>query len=121
MRVKKSATGSVKFIRSFSFARSLRRSGEEPAASKTRFSFHVSRSCRVPAPVGRETENEKRETALLPGRLTDARNFSAQCQPAEAQAAKAEFAQEAARAAADMTAIPLPYPKFGLLQCLGDM
>jgi hypothetical protein len=87
----------------------------------SRITFYVSRSCHVPAPLGRETENEKRETALLPGRLANARDFSAQCQPAETQAAKTKLAQEAARAAADVTTIPLPHPKLGFLQCLGDM
>src|ERR1700733_7494705 len=105
MRVRKSATGSVKLmlspsssVRSGLYIDQGQRTSEDGVA------------CRL-SPV--------RQVAVgswpsLPGRLHDTWNLAAQGKPAEAQTAYAELAQECARAAAQLAAVVLARGKLRL-------
>ena len=66
------------------------------------------------------SDRTRRRAVVLPGRLHDPRNLTAQCQSAEAQPAKAELAQVSARASAQLATIVLTRRELGLLVVLGD-
>src|SRR5215469_6916981 len=119
IRVRKSATGSVRFIHSPSspvrsrvFART---SGDvcyryciQTSASKA---VARMRSLGVRTPAKGRTWSG---TSILPARLHNARNFSLKGERAEAEAADAELTKESTRAAAELAAIVLPGLKLRL-------
>src|SRR5437870_3722461 len=98
MHASMSATGSVKFMVLLLLSRPFSPLSGEPATARTtQLCAHLSR---VPCErVGTLT--------LLPGRLRNSRNFPAQCQPAETQAAQAKLAQIPPRPPANLAAIVL--------------
>src|ERR1700693_2107207 len=96
MRVKKSATGSVKLIVLLllcPFAPLMRRTCGNALLSMV---------------DGRWSMATRAATAYLPGRLGNAGDFAPQRQATEAQAANAELAQESAGTPADLAAVVLP-------------
>src|ERR1700733_9585878 len=98
MRVRKSATGSVKLMLSPS---SSVRSGL--CIDQGQRTSEDGVACRL-SPV---RQVAVRSWPSLPGRLHDTWNLAAQGKPAEAQTAYAELAQECARAAAQRAAVVL--------------
>src|SRR5690242_3434143 len=109
IRARKSATGSVKLMLSPS---SSVRSGPEWSSPENQRRWSSLAVLCTPktfnVAVGR-----------LPGRLHNARNLAAQRETAETQTAHAEFAQEPARAAAQLAAVVLARGKLRL-SCVLD-
>src|SRR5271156_2800602 len=105
MRVRKSATGSVKLIVSPSFP--VRPPRQKPAGMVKRESS--SRELKFCAARRMCLDGQS-----LPARLDDAGDLSLERQTTEAQAADAELAQVCAGASAELAAVMLPALELGL-------